>query len=108
MQVLQKDGNLVPKNKKITSRMLLSHTGTYVNATAVFFFFFSLSKTKRGQLVLLYFFSMNNFGTSLTPSDSIGSPATSRIFCFSQEKAGSMESTLTSLVLLLSVQPDSL
>jgi CubicO group peptidase (beta-lactamase class C family) len=27
LQVLQKDGKLVPKNKKITLRMLLSHTG---------------------------------------------------------------------------------
>ena len=28
LQVLQKDGKLVPKNKKITLRMLLTHTGT--------------------------------------------------------------------------------
>lgn len=28
LNVLQKDGKLVPKNKKITMRMLLSHTGT--------------------------------------------------------------------------------
>jgi CubicO group peptidase (beta-lactamase class C family) len=27
LQVLQKDGRLVPKNKKITLRMLLSHSG---------------------------------------------------------------------------------
>lgn len=29
LQVLQEDGNLVPKNKKITLRMLLTHTGTF-------------------------------------------------------------------------------
>ena len=29
LQVLQKDGKLVPKNKKITLRMLLSHTGMW-------------------------------------------------------------------------------
>lgn len=28
LQVLQKDGKLVPKNKKINLRMLLSHTGS--------------------------------------------------------------------------------
>lgn len=28
LQVLQRDGKLVPKNKKITLRMLLSHTGS--------------------------------------------------------------------------------
>lgn len=32
LQVLQKDGKLVPKKKKITLRMLLTHTGTFTRA----------------------------------------------------------------------------
>lgn len=35
LQVLQKDGKLVPKNKKITLRMLLTHTGTSTVSASV-------------------------------------------------------------------------
>lgn len=101
LQVLQRDGQLVPKDKKVTLRMLLSHTGTSKGLRP------QSSQAKQAQPVLVTPSSTNSSETSRTLLGSMSSPATSKISCShwysNPEKAGNMVSTLTSLGLPSSV-----
>lgn len=65
IQVLQKDGKLVPKNKKITLRMLLAHTGKFSVCRNAW----KLCIEQKPQLASDIHFSMNS-STSLVLTNS--------------------------------------